>query len=72
MARELSDGEQVALGHLLWVWRQYGDFRHDCMTAGEEAAAYLSSLGLGEISGTQFVPSESGRRLMESVTWRDS
>jgi hypothetical protein len=63
-----------AIGHLLWVWYQYGEhhvkengqicLEHMNMAAGEDAGDFLNNLGLGEDEGYCFVLNETGMGLM--------
>jgi hypothetical protein len=56
---------EEALHHLLWIFRQWANFEHRNMTAGEEATDFLVSLGLGEDDGYSFVPNDEAKRIMD-------
>jgi len=62
---------EVAIYHLLHVWRQYNSwgsdskaFSHANMGAGEAAADYLERMGYGHDNGYQFVPNQKAIDLM--------
>jgi hypothetical protein len=61
-----------AIHHLLQVWQQYSSttgssghtyYLHQCMSAGENAGAFLERLGLGTEDGYGFSANEAGRAI---------
>ena len=66
-----------AVHHLLAIWSQYGNviteggttiYKTDYMKAGEHAATFVASLGLGETDGFALVLNEKGRAI-EGGKW---
>ena len=63
----MTPGERIGAYHLLWVWAQYGNFDHQCASAGEDACDWLESLGLAVDTGWGIEPTEAGLALMEAT-----
>ncbi|HEY0120639.1 MAG TPA: hypothetical protein VGC14_02570 [Rhizobium sp.] len=70
----MDENLRIAVYHLLWVWKQYGrtsqydgvdGLDHMNSTAGEDAADFLESLGLGHDQGYGFIPNEVAIALMD-------
>jgi hypothetical protein len=72
----MDETTRQAIYHLLAIWTQYGHviegedgttYLTDCMQAGEHAAQFLASLGLGETDGYAFGLNEKGREIARGV-----
>jgi hypothetical protein len=70
---------EKAIYHLLSIWGQYSSttgadghdyYLHQCMSAGEDAGAFLESLGLGTEDGIGFSANERGRAIASNHSLR--
>jgi hypothetical protein len=68
----MNEETRKAIHHLLAIWSQYGNvtidgdvtfYRTDYMKAGEHAATFIASLGLGETDGFALTLNEKGRAI---------
>jgi hypothetical protein len=68
----MDETTRIAVHHLLAIWSQYGNviedgdttsYLTDYMKAGEHAAAFIVSLGLGESDGYALLLNENGRAI---------
>jgi hypothetical protein len=73
----MNEQTREAIHHLLAIWSQYGHiisddghtiYLRDYMQAGEHAATFIASLGLGETDGFALVLNDQGRAI-EQGKW---
>jgi hypothetical protein len=69
-----------AIHHLLSIWGQYSSvtgkdgheyYLHQCMSAGQEAGAFLMRLGLGEDDGIGIRLNDEGRTIANDESLRE-